>query len=240
MPKKENIRTMFDDIAPEYDKLNHIMSLNIDRGWREKAVKEIADTDGAQEILDVACGTGDFSIAIARAAAPGSHITGVDLSEGMMKIGREKVAREGLQGKVSMEQGDCEHLRFADGTFDRVSVAFGVRNFEHLEDGLREMLRVLRPGGKLVILELSVPANPVIRFFYKLYALHLLPAVGSKVSGNRSAYRYLPASVLRFPGPAVFTGMMKDCGFSAVRTKALTFGICRMYSGHKKFIKDTL
>lgn len=102
------------------------------------------------------------------------------------------------------------------------------------------MLRVLRPGGKLVILELSVPANPVIRFFYKLYALHLLPAVGGKVSGNRSAYRYLPASVLRFPGPAVFTGMMKDCGFSAVRTKALTFGICRMYSGHKKLIKDTL
>jgi len=115
-----------------------------------------------------------------------------------------------------------------------------VRNFEHLEEGLREMLRVLRPGGKLVILELSVPANPIIRFFYKLYALNLLPAVGGKVSGNRSAYRYLPASVLRFPGPAVFTGMMKDCGFSAVRTKALTFGICRMYSGHKKFIKDTL
>ena len=231
---------MFDSIASDYDRLNHILSLDIDKGWRKKAVREIAGSGLRMDILDVACGTGDFAIAIARAASPESHVTGLDLSEGMMEIGRKKVHAAGLDGKISMEQGDCEQMNFPDGTFDRVSVAFGVRNFEHLEDGLREMLRVLRPGGKLVILELSVPANPVIRFFYKLYALHLLPAVGSKVSGNRSAYRYLPASVLRFPGPAVFTGMMKDCGFSAVRTKALTFGICRMYSGHKKLIKDTL
>ena len=233
MPKKENIRTMFDAIAPDYDRLNHILSFDIDKGWRRKAVKEITDKGHAMEVLDVACGTGDFSIAIARAAAPGSHVTGLDLSEGMMKIGREKVASEGLEGIVSMEQGDCEQMNFPDGTFDRVSAAFGVRNFEHLEKGLREMLRVLKPGGKTVILELSVPGNPVLRFLYKLYFLHVLPAVGGKVSGDKAAYRYLPASVERFPRPDRFCGIMRDCGFSEVSARALTFGICRMFVGKK-------
>lgn len=231
MPKKENIRTMFDAIAPDYDRLNHILSFDIDKGWRKKAVKEITDKGHAMEVLDVACGTGDFSIAIARAAAPGSHVTGLDLSEGMMKIGREKVASEGLEGIVSMEQGDCEQLGFPDCSFDRVSVAFGVRNFEHLETGLQEMLRVLRPGGKAVILELSVPENPVMRFMYKLYALHILPAIGGMISGNKGAYRYLPASVLKFPGPKRFLQMMESCGFKETESKAFTFGICRMYSG---------
>ena len=233
MPKKETIRTMFDSIAPDYDRLNHILSLDIDKGWRKKAVKEITGRDNCLNILDVACGTGDFAIAIARAAASGSRITGLDLSEGMMKIGREKVREAGLEGKISMEQGDCEQMRFSDGTFDRVSVAFGVRNFEHLEKGLTEMLRVLKPGGKAVILELSVPANPVLRFFYKLYFLHILPAIGGKVSGDRAAYRYLPASVLKFPKPKEFARMMENCGYGQVKTKAFTFGICRMYSGHK-------
>ena len=231
MPKKENIQKMFDRIAEDYDKLNHIMSLDIDKSWRKKAVRETADTDKPLEMLDVACGTGDFAIALARAAAPGSRITGLDISEGMMKIGREKVEAEGLSGSIRMEQGDCEHLRFSDCSFDRVSAAFGVRNFEHLGTGLEQMLRVLKPGGKAVILELSVPGNPVLRFLYKLYFLHILPAIGGKISGDKGAYRYLPASVLRFPKPKDFMKMMTDCGFAGVRTRSFTFGICRMYSG---------
>jgi len=231
MPKKENIRNLFDDIAPDYDKLNHILSLDIDKSWRSKAIREIVERDTPLNILDVASGTGDFAIGTARKAADGSHITGIDLSEGMLKIGREKVAKEGLSEMISMQEGDCEALPFSDGTFDRVTVAFGVRNFEHLETGLNEMLRVLKPGGKLVILELSVPSNPLLLALYKLYFLHILPAIGGKVSGNKGAYRYLPASVLHFPKPEAFMKMMSGCGYSEVRHRAFTFGICRMYIG---------
>lgn len=231
MPKKEKIRTLFDDIAPDYDKLNHILSLDIDKSWRRKAIREIVEKDTPIKILDVASGTGDFAIGTARKAADGSHITGIDLSEGMLKIGREKVAKEGLSGMISMQAGDCEALPFPDGTFDRVTAAFGVRNFEHLETGLSEMLRVLKQGGKLVILELSVPSNPLLLALYKLYFLHILPAIGGKVSGNKGAYRYLPASVLHFPKPEAFMNMMSGCGYSEVSHKAFTFGICRMYTG---------
>lgn len=231
MPKKENIRNLFDDIAPDYDKLNHILSLDIDKSWRSKAIREIVERDTPLNILDVASGTGDFAIGTARKAADGSHITGIDLSEGMLKIGREKIAKEGLSEMISMQEGDCEALPFPDGTFDRVTVAFGVRNFEHLETGLNEMLRVLKPGGKLVILELSVPSNPLLLALYKLYFLHILPAIGGKVSGNKGAYRYLPASVLHFPKPETFMKMMSGCGYSEVRHRAFTFGICRMYIG---------
>ena len=225
---------MFDAIAPDYDRLNHILSFDIDKGWRKKAVKEITDKGHAMEVLDVACGTGDFSIAIARTAAPGSHVTGLDLSEGMMKIGREKVASEGLEGIVSMEQGDCEQLGFPDCSFDRVSVAFGVRNFEHIDTGLEEMYRVLKKGGKLVILELSVPGNRIMQWIYNLYFLKILPVIGGKVSGHRSAYEYLPASVLDFPKPDAFKTMMERAGFTSVRHKSFTFGICRMFTGLKR------
>lgn len=233
MGKKENVRKMFDNIAGDYDKLNHIMSLDIDRSWREKAVKVIADTEKPVQVLDVACGTGDFSIAIARAAASGSKVTGVDLSENMLAAGREKVSNAGMEDRISLEQGDCEALRFEDGTFDRVTVAFGVRNFEHLELGLKEMLRVLAPGGKAVILELSLPGNPILRFLFNLYFLHVLPVIGGAISKDKEAYRYLPASVLKFPKPQAFLRMMTECGFSEVGTKAFTSGICRMYVGKK-------
>ena len=231
MAKKEGIRKLFDNIAPDYDKLNHILSLNIDKGWRKKAVKEILNTTLPVSVLDVACGTGDFTIEIARKAPAGSKITGIDLSEGMMKIGREKIKAAGVD--AVMEQGDCEALPYDDFAFHRISVGFGVRNFENLEVGLKEMHRVLTPAGKLVILELSVPSNPLIRWCYKLYFLKILPTIGGWVSGDRGAYEYLPASVLRFPAPDKFVGMLKDAGFRTVEHRSLTLGICRMYSAHK-------
>lgn len=231
MAKKENIKRLFDNIAPDYDKLNHILSLNIDKGWRKKAVREIVDSDSPLKVLDVACGTGDFTIEIARKAATGSSVTGIDLSEGMMAVGRDKIKAAGVD--AALEYGDCEALKYADDTFDRISVGFGVRNFEHLAIGLREMCRVLKPAGKLVILELSVPSNPIIRWCYKLYFLNILPAIGGMVSGNRGAYEYLPASVLHFPAPDKFIRMLREAGFAEVKHKALTFGVCRMYVGIK-------
>lgn len=231
MAKKENIKRLFDNIAPDYDKLNHILSLNIDKGWRKKAVREIVDSDSPLKVLDVACGTGDFTIEIARKAATGSCVTGIDLSEGMMAVGRDKIKAAGVD--AALEYGDCEALKYADDTFDRISVGFGVRNFEHLAIGLREMCRVLKPAGKLVILELSVPSNPIIRWCYKLYFLNILPAIGGMVSGNRGAYEYLPASVLHFPAPDKFIPMLREAGFAEVKHKALTFGVCRMYVGIK-------
>lgn len=227
MAKKEKIEKLFDKIAPDYDKLNHILSLNIDKGWRSKAVREIIDKDTPLNILDVACGTGDFTIEIAKKAATGSKMTGIDLSEGMMSIGREKLAAAGIE--ATLEQGDCEALKYAEGTFDRISVGFGVRNFENLPTGLKEMHRVLKPGGKLVILELSVPSNAFIRWCYKLYFLKILPVIGGLISGERGAYEYLPASVLHFPAPDKFQAMLREAGFADVKHKALTLGICRMY-----------
>ena len=231
MAKKDKIKSLFDNIAPDYDKLNHILSLNIDKGWRRKAVREIVDTNEVLTVLDVACGTGDFTIEIARKAAANSRVIGIDLSEGMMKVGRDKIAAANVN--AVLEYGDCEALTYADDTFDRISVGFGVRNFEHLAVGLGEMCRVLKPGGKLVILELSIPSNPVIRWFYKLYFLNILPAIGGMVSGNRSAYEYLPASVLHFPAPDKFISMLREAGFGVVKHKAFTFGVCRMYVGIK-------
>lgn len=231
MAKKEKIKSLFDNIAPDYDKLNHILSLNIDKGWRKKAVREIVDESEPLYVLDVACGTGDFTIEIAKKAAVGSCVTGIDLSEEMMKVGRTKIKAAGVD--AVLEFGDCEALTYIDESFDRISVGFGVRNFEHLSVGLKEMCRVLKKGGKLVILELSVPSNPVIRWCYKLYFLNILPMIGGAVSGNRGAYKYLPASVLHFPAPDKFIAMMKDAGFKEVEHKAFTFGVCRMYVGIK-------
>ena len=231
MAKKENIKKLFDNIASDYDRLNHILSLNIDKGWRKRAVKETIDRNEPMQVLDVACGTGDFTIEIARKAAPGSKITGIDLSEGMMEIGRRKIAAAAVD--ATLEYGDSEALTYADSSFDRITVGFGVRNFEHLELGLKEMYRVLKKEGKLVILELSIPSNSFIRWCYKLYFLKILPAIGGWVSGNRGAYNYLPASVLHFPAPEKFQAMMREAGFTTVEHKAFTFGICRMYIGKK-------
>ncbi len=232
MPKKENIEQLFDNIAPTYDKLNHLLSLNIDKSWRRKAVRRIVDTREPLRVLDVACGTGDFAIAIARKAAAGSVITGVDISEKMMEVGRRKISDLGLE--ILLEQGDCEALKYADGSFDRVSAAFGVRNFEHIGIGLNEMHRVLATGGKAVILELSIPQNKLAASLYRIYFEHILPWIGKIVSGDKPAYKYLPASVLNFPAPEKFCGMLRASGFTDVRHKSLSLGICRMYIGCKK------
>jgi demethylmenaquinone methyltransferase/2-methoxy-6-polyprenyl-1,4-benzoquinol methylase len=211
--------------------LNHILSLNIDKNWRKKAVRELADEARPLNVLDVACGTGDFTIEIARKVPQGSTVVGVDISDGMIAVGLEKLAKLGID--AALEVADCEALPYEDNTFDRISVGFGVRNFEHLELGLSEMYRVLAPGGKLVILELSVPSNAFIRWCYKLYFLKILPFIGGLVSGDRSAYEYLPASVLRFPAPDKFMSIMKSAGFDVVEHRALTLGVCRMYIGKK-------
>ena len=232
MPKKEKVQEMFDNIAPTYDKLNHVLSMNVDKLWRRHALKEIVD-GSAQRILDVACGTGDSTLSIAKAAGEGSTVTGVDISEGMMALVEGKAVKAGVTDRIDLQVADGEALPYEDGTFDRVTCAFGIRNFEHKEKGLEEFRRVLKPGGRAVILELSVPQNRVIRWAYDLYFTHLLPAIGGAVSGDKAAYRYLPASVHNFPAPKDFCRMMEEAGFSAVRCRTFTFGLCRMFTGEK-------
>ena len=223
---------MFDNIAKDYDSLNHIMSLSIDKIWRRKAIKKIKDVGEAPRVLDVACGTGDFSIAIAKAVKKG-EVIGVDISKEMLEVMRQKVLKNKLESIISQEVGDGEALRFPEGSFDRVVNAFGIRNFEDRDKGLREALRVLKSGGRLVILELSRPQNKIIRWFYDLYFLHILPIIGGKVSGDKAAYAYLPASVKAFPGKKEFTDELRRAGFVNITHKAFTFGICRMYTGEK-------
>ena len=230
MPKKEKVQEMFDNIAPTYDTLNHVLSMNVDKLWRRHALKEIVDGT-PQRILDVACGTGDSTISITKAAGEGSEVTGVDISEGMMALVQGKAEKAGVAGRIDLAVADGEALPYADGTFDRVTCAFGIRNFEHKEQGLSEFRRVLKPGGKVVILELSVPQNRVVRWAYDLYFTHLLPAIGGVVSGDKAAYRYLPASVHRFPAPQEFCRMMELAGFTGVRCRTFTGGLCRMFVG---------
>ena len=266
MPSKSQIKNYFNAIAPSYDKLNHIMSFGIDRSWRRKAVQAIVDQPEVRRVLDVATGTGDFAFAIAKKLQKGSEVVGVDLSEQMLEIGRQKVLRrdglhlmqssgneielaweESLKAvsfsdnsdqsetyvNISLQQGDVEQLAFADGSFDRVSVAFGIRNFEHLEQGLSEMCRVLRPGGKLVILELSYPDNPFVLWCYKLYALHFLPFIGGLISGQKEAYSYLPKSILAFPKEDEMVPLLQSAGFQNVEVRKFTFGTCIMYVAAK-------
>ena len=232
MPSKKIIEGMFDSIAKDYDSLNHIMSLSIDKIWRKKAIRKIKDAGDSPRVLDVACGTGDFSIAIAKAIGNGKVI-GVDISKEMLEVMRRKVLKNNLECIISQEVGDGEDLRFPEDSFDRVVNAFGIRNFEDRDKGLKEALRVLKPGGRLVILELSRPENRIIRWFYDLYFLNILPKIGGKVSGDKKAYMYLPASVKAFPGKKEFMEQMREAGFANITHRALTFGICRMYCGDK-------
>ena len=239
MAEKNFVRSMFNNIAPTYDKLNHILSLNIDKIWRKKAVKRICKhikdsetqrlRDSETQVLDVACGTADSTIALAKAGVP--RVTGVDISEEMLKVGEKKIDKLNLNSVISLKVEDCENLSFEDNTFDAAFIAFGIRNFEDKKKGLKELHRVLKPNGHLLILELSVPQNKILLSLYKLYFLHILPFIGKKISGDNKAYTYLPQSVMNFPKPKDFLQMMEDCGFKDVRQKALTFGLCRMYEG---------
>ena len=232
MPRKENVREMFDDIAPTYDRLNHVLSMNVDKLWRRHALQEIVDGT-PQRILDVACGTGDSTISIARAAAEGSEVIGADISEGMMALVKGKAEKAGVGERITLQVADGEALPYGEEAFDRVTCAFGIRNFEHKERGLSEFRRVLKPGGKAVILELSVPHNLLVRWAYDLYFLHVLPGIGGAVSGNRAAYRYLPASVHNFPSPSDFCEMMTEAGFRNVRCRTFSLGLCRMFVGER-------
>lgn len=222
---------MFDAIAWRYDRLNHLLSLGVDRSWRRKVVRRVKAL-GARRILDVATGTGDLAMMMAQ-ACPASTIDGIDFSEQMLSIGRQKVERAGLQHRISLSEGDAEALTARTDCYDAVTVAFGVRNFEHLECGLREMCRVLKPGGRVVILEFSTPDRFPMKQLYRFYFKCILPRVGGLISGDRGAYEYLPASVFAFPQGDHFLEIMRSCGFRDVRRLPLTFGIATLYTGEK-------
>lgn len=229
--KGEQVEQMFDSIAPAYDFMNRAMTLGIDRLWRKRAVKMVAKTDPA-EILDVATGTGDLAIALAR-RIPAARITGVDLSEGMIAVGREKIARAGLGERIVLEPADCLSLPFADGSFDALTVAYGVRNFADIPAGLREMHRVLRPGAMLCIIELSTPVNPLVSPFYRLYTRGVIPLVGRLVSRDSRAYSYLPESITAVPQREEMCQLMLDAGFRDARFRPLTLGVCTIYTAKK-------
>ncbi len=222
------IKALFDGIAPHYDLLNHLLSFGTDRIWRARAVRILTKTDTPIEMLDIATGTGDFAIAAAKKAPTGSSMTGIDLSVKMLEVARKKAG-----GNIIFRQGDCEALDFAAGSFDRVSVAFGIRNLEHLETGLSEMHRVLKKGGIMVILELSYPDRKFLAECFRLYARFILPAIGKIISGNGKAYRYLPESIIRFPKEDTIVPLLRRIGFTTVNYRKFTFGICIMYVAKK-------
>ena len=222
---------MFDRIAPTYDKLNHMLSLGIDRRWRRIAVDALGKHK-PQQILDIATGTGDFALLLADRIQP-QHIIGADISEGMMAVGRKKVAKEGLQDTISFQYEDCMKLSFPDGSFDAVTSAYGVRNFQDLERGLREMLRVLRPGGHLLIVELTPPPRFPMKQLFWVYAHVVMPLLGRLISHDDSAYTYLPASMEAFPQAEQMEGILKRVGFAEVQWKRFTFGISTMYLARK-------
>ncbi len=222
----------FDPIASTYDKLNHLMSWNLDNRWRRKAAETVANHAEPLHYLDIAAGTGDMTLAIARRAAIGSTYTNIDLSEKMLDEARKKY--EAAHLKVDILQASAAEMPFNDSSFQACSVAFGVRNFTELDKSLAEMHRVLSNGGRLAILELSTPDNPLIFACYKLYACHLLPWLGKKMAGNKQAYTYLPQSILRFPKGKDFMQRLQTAGFEEIRQKKLFMGVCRLYTCTKR------
>ena len=228
--KKEQVARMFNSISSNYDRLNHLLSLGIDRIWRKKAINYLSKFNPAK-ILDVATGTGDF--AIQAAVIPASEVIGVDISEGMLEAGRIKIGKLGLSTRVRLETGDSEQLPYADNFFDAVIVAFGVRNFENLDRGLSEINRVLKPGGHFVVLEISEPERFPMKQIFGLYFHKLLPLAGRMISRDNYAYQYLPDSVVAFPKGEQFLIRMNLAGFKNNVWKPLTFGICAMYTGEK-------
>lgn len=228
--KKEQVANMFNNIAHKYDFLNRSLSMGIDIIWRKKAIAQLKEIQ-PKVILDVATGTGD--VALEAMSLKPEKIIGVDISTGMLELGRQKIAKRGLSEKIEMVEGDSENLPFQDNTFDAVTVAFGVRNFENLLKGLKEINRVLRPGGKLVVLEFSQPKAFPIKQLYWFYFNNILPLFGKMLSKDDSAYTYLPESVKAFPDGQEFVKVMTEAGFQRNTSKTLTFGISSIYTGLK-------
>lgn len=229
--KTEQVRAMFDNIAPAYDLMNRAMTLGIDRLWRRRAVAMIHRHDPA-DILDVATGTGDLAITLARRLHPHS-VTGIDLSDHMLDIGRRKVSAAGLDGVITMQRADCLALPFGNNSFDCVTVAYGVRNFERLADGYREMARVLRPGGLLCVIELSTPRGRLTRPLYNLYTRHIIPALGRLVSHDTGAYTYLPQSIAAVAQGDDMCALMRRAGLTDTTFHPMTFGTCTIYTARK-------
>jgi demethylmenaquinone methyltransferase/2-methoxy-6-polyprenyl-1,4-benzoquinol methylase len=229
--KKTQVARMFDSISWRYDLLNHLLSVGVDVYWRRRAMRELKALKPTL-ILDVATGTGDLAIQAVKSLDP-DKVIGVDISAGMMEIGRKKIEAKGLGKKIELRRGDSENLPFEENKFDAVIVAFGVRNFENLEKGLDEMLRVLKPGGKVVVLEFSKPDKFPFREFYGLYFRFVVPIVGRLVSKDKSAYDYLPESIHAFPRGKTFVGILDRLGYKNTACKPLTFGIASIYTGTK-------
>jgi demethylmenaquinone methyltransferase / 2-methoxy-6-polyprenyl-1,4-benzoquinol methylase len=228
--KKQQVASMFNNISKKYDLLNHLLSAGIDIIWRKRAIK-LLKKEGPKVILDIATGTGDFAIE-ALSLKP-EKVIGVDISEGMLNIGREKILNAGLADRIELMEGDSENLQFNDNKFDAVIVAFGVRNFEDLEKGLQEMFRVLRKGGTVVILEFSKPEKFPVKNFYNFYFRFILPLIGKMISKDNSAYTYLPESVNSFPYGKEFLKILEKTGFHSSQCIKLTFGISSIYVGKK-------
>jgi len=229
--KSAQVEQMFDHIAPTYDKLNHRLSWDIDRGWRKKAIRQLMPYH-PQAILDIATGTGDFAIMAAEMLHPQSLI-GADISEGMMQIGREKVAQKGLDSIISFEKEDCLALSYPDSSYDAVMAAFGIRNFADLDKGLKEMCRVLKPGGHLSIVELTTPVSFPMKQLFHVYSHTVLPTYGRIISRDTNAYSYLTKTIEAFPQGERMVDILHKAGFSEASFKRLTFGICTMYFATK-------
>jgi len=229
--KKQQVAEMFNDIAFRYDFLNRFLSVGIDVQWRKKAIKQLKDLR-PQTVLDVATGTADVALLTYKMLHP-KKITGIDISEGMLEFGRKKIAKAGLEDSIELFTGDSEKINFPDNSFDAVTVAFGVRNFEHLDKGLKDMYRVLKPGGKVVILEFSKPKQSAFSSFYKLYMNVIAPNFGKMFAKNKDAYQYLNGSIQAFPEGQPFLNIMNEAGFTQSYLKTLSLGICTIYCGSK-------